>query len=104
MPDCANLRCGMEPQKQSVKLFVQKNVPYVTRMNAALAELTPLSKEQGSSFETMLRVCCSDQDPEIQPIELAVGDWLVQARFPSGETISKQILVGSEPVFPLEAT
>jgi len=98
----------MEPIRESIKLYVQKYVPYVEGMNAAFAELTPLTGQPSSPIELMLRVCPSDQ--YVPEIELLSGDWLVQARLPSGETITKTITVPADnppnrpaPVIALEA-
>lgn len=76
-----------------VKLYIQKDLAFVETMSSAYVELTHLSG-QHERLEKFLPVATGSLN--VQPIQLAAGEWLVEARFPSGETLCTRIAIPEE--------
>jgi hypothetical protein len=69
--------------------------------NAALADLTPLSGQESGRVQIMIPVGGSRKTT----VKVPAGDWLVQARLPSGEVLAVQVQVeeGSKVAPALQA-
>ncbi|HEV2292273.1 MAG TPA: hypothetical protein VGR35_00360 [Tepidisphaeraceae bacterium] len=85
-----------------IRLSVDKVTSFVDAIDAAFADLTPLSGQKGGRVQAMVPVGkAAGKVMEVEP-----GDWLVQARLPSGEVFTQRVSVeeGREEPVTLRAS